>query len=96
MASTTQLHNWCLELAAVISAKTGDNLRVRPAGSALAFEAAWDDEGTAILATWINLPFPAAKFSRTTTARDFGETIWALIGSWADFNLYWINHQRAR
>ena len=95
MDSSPHLTRWCHDLANALTRKTGDTLRVRPNGSALTFECAWDATGTAILATSIKLPFPAARFSRTTSPRDFAETIWALIGSWSDFNLHWLDQQRA-
>lgn len=95
MDSSPHLKRWCNDLATALTAKTGETFRVRPTGSALMFECVWDEKGTAILATSIKLPFPAARFARTISALQFGETIWPIIGSWADFNLYWLDHQRA-
>lgn len=95
MDTSPHLQRWCNELATSLRSKTGETFIVRPTDSALTFECAWDSTGAPILATSIKLPFTAARFVHTTSAREFAGTIWSVIGSWSDFNLYWLDHQRA-
>jgi hypothetical protein len=85
--------NWCADLAAAITARTGDELVVRPRESSLVFECAWDEMGRPTLSTSIALPMLASKFASSMSAKAFADSVWASIGAWADFHQFWMDQQ---
>lgn len=91
---TAELQRWCHDLGAALTAKTRDRIVVSPRGAKLDFECEWDAEGHPTIAGSLPLPLMAASFCRTISPERYCAEIWAQVGSWVDFYLFWSDHQR--
>lgn len=94
MLISIDLRDWCIALGTALTERTGYRIIVSAKPSALQFECEWEPNGTPIIAWTIQLDRSPEYLALHTTPETMCAEIWAMVGSWADFHLYWLDEER--